>query len=48
MAFSLKLLIEGRREFNVQTHLAATDFEKAFDRVIRCTFQEIMERNGYP
>jgi hypothetical protein len=29
--FTLRLLIENRREFNLETHVAFLDFEKAFD-----------------
>ena len=31
--FTLKLLIEKHREFNLGTHLAFIDFKKAFDKV---------------
>ena len=33
--FCLKLLIEKRREFNVETHLLFIDHEKAFDNIGR-------------
>jgi hypothetical protein len=33
--FSMKLLIEKRREFNLETHLAFLDYVKAFDEVKR-------------
>jgi sorting nexin-29 len=39
--FSLKLIIEKHREFNIKTHLAFIDFEKAFDNVIRNTLLDI-------
>jgi hypothetical protein len=31
--FFLKLLIERRREFNLETHLLFIDYEKAFDNI---------------
>jgi len=31
--FFLKLLIEKRREFNLETHLLFIDYEKAFDNI---------------
>jgi len=33
--FCFKLLIEKRREFNLETHLLFTDYEKAFDNIQR-------------
>lgn len=33
--FSLKQIIQKRREFNLETHLAFIDFEKAFDCINR-------------
>jgi hypothetical protein len=33
--FCLKLLIEERREFNLETHLLFIDYEKAFDHIQR-------------
>jgi len=30
--FCLKLLIEKRREFNLETHLLFVDYEKTFDK----------------
>jgi hypothetical protein len=32
-AFSMKLLIKKRREFNLETHFAFMDYEKASDKV---------------
>lgn len=46
--FTIKQIIEKRREFNQETHLAFVDFEKAFDRVNRNKLWEIMTRKGYP
>jgi hypothetical protein len=34
-AFCMKLLIEKRREFNLETHFAFVGHEKAFDKVKR-------------
>jgi len=33
--FCLKLLIEKRREFNLETHLLCINYEKAFDNIQR-------------
>ena len=33
--FIIKQLIEKRTEFNLETHLAFIDYDKAFDRVAR-------------
>jgi hypothetical protein len=33
--FCLKLLIEKRREFNLETHLLFIDYEEAFDNIQR-------------
>lgn len=45
--FVIKQLFEKRREFNLETHVAFIDFEKAFDRINRTLLWEIMERRGY-
>ena len=45
--FSLKLLIETRKEFNLETHLAITDYEKVFDRVNRSILWNIMHKRDY-
>lgn len=42
--FTLKQLI---REFNLKTHLAFVDYEKASDKVNRCKVFEIMLKRGY-
>jgi hypothetical protein len=39
---------EKRREFNLQTHVAFIDFEKAFDKVNRNKLWTITEEQGYP
>ena len=44
--FSLKVLIEKRRGFNVETHLAFTDYEQAFHRVNRNILWNMYKR-GY-
>lgn len=46
--FTLKQLFEKRREFNLETHVAFIDFEKAFDRVDREKLWKIMDYMGYP
>ena len=46
--FTLKLIIEKRREFNRETHLAFVDIAKAFDNVRRSLLWNIMERRGFP
>jgi sorting nexin-29 len=40
--FSIKLIIGKSREFNIITHLAFIDFEKAFDNVNRNTLLDIL------
>lgn len=46
--FTLKMIIEKRREFNLETHIAFVDYEKAFDRVKRPKLWEIMSKKGIP
>jgi hypothetical protein len=41
--FTLKLLIERRRKFNLETHIASLDFEKAFDMVKRPLLFKILQ-----
>jgi hypothetical protein len=41
--FSLKLLIEKRREFYLETHLLFIDYEKAFDNIKRQTLFNILK-----
>lgn len=43
--FALKQIIQKRREFNFETHI---DFIKAFNRLNREQFSEIVTRTGYP
>lgn len=42
------MLIAKRREFNLETHMAFIDFEKAFDRIDRRKIWGIMTKRGYP
>jgi hypothetical protein len=46
--FILQQVFEKIREFNLQTHVAFIDFEKAFDKVNRNKLWIIMEEPGYP
>lgn len=46
--FSIKRILEKRREVNLETHIAFIDFEKAFDSVVRNKLWDIMYKNGYP
>jgi hypothetical protein len=40
--------LKKRREFNLQTHVAFSDFEKAFDKLNRNKLWTITEEQGYP
>jgi predicted RNA binding protein with dsRBD fold (UPF0201 family) len=44
--FSMELLIEKRREFNLETHLAFLDHVKAFYKVKRDKLSEILQRKN--
>jgi hypothetical protein len=46
--FSLKLIIEKQREFNIKTHLTFIDFEKAFNIVNRNTLLDILAADNVP
>jgi hypothetical protein len=46
--FTLKQITEKRREFNLETHLAFIDYNKAFDHVDRNKLWNIMQQTGYP
>ena len=43
--FTMKLLIEKRREFNVGTHIAFINFQKEFDKVSRSRLLNILADN---
>ena len=40
--------MENRREFNLETHMAFLDLEKAFDKVNRNQLQQILSRSSIP
>jgi hypothetical protein len=44
----MKQTIEKRREFNLGTHMAFLDLEKAFDRVNRNQLWQILNQRGIP
>ena len=46
--FSFKLLIEKSRNFNLETHLSFTDYEKTFGRIYRSILSGIGCKRGYP
>ena len=46
--FSVCQIIEKHREYNLPTFMAFIDYEKAFDRVNRCTLWDILETYGIP
>lgn len=46
--FTINQIIEKRREFNLETHIAFIDYEKAFDRVNRELLWQILQKRGYP
>ena len=46
--FTLKRVIEERREYNCETHMAFVDLVKAFDNVIRKRLWDILKNRGYP
>jgi hypothetical protein len=47
-AFCMKLLIEKRREFNLETHFAFVDYEKAFDKVRRQKLFNVLKEQNIP
>lgn len=47
-AFATKLIIEKRREFNLETHICFIDYEKAYDRINRGKLIEILEEHDIP
>jgi hypothetical protein len=46
--FSVELLIQKRREFNLGTHLAFLDYVKAFDKVKKDKLFEIFQSKNIP
>jgi len=46
--FCLKLLIEKRREFNLETHLLFIDYENAFDNIQRQILFNILKSKTHP
>lgn len=46
--FIMRQIIEKRREFGLETHLAFIDYEKAFDKVKRPLLWKILEIRGFP
>jgi hypothetical protein len=46
--FCLKLLIEKRREYNLETHFLFTDYEKAFDSIKRQILFGILKSRNIP
>jgi len=46
--FCLKLLIEKRREFNLETHLLSIDYEKAFGNIQRQILFNILKSQHIP
>jgi len=46
--FCLKLLIDKRREFNLETHLLFIGYEKAFDNIQRKTLFNILKSRHIP
>jgi hypothetical protein len=45
---SMKLLIEKRRGFNLETHLAFLDYVKVYDKVKRDKLFEILQNKNIP
>jgi hypothetical protein len=45
--FTIKQVTEKRREYNLETHIAFIDYEKAFDRVNRNKLWQILKRRRY-
>jgi hypothetical protein len=46
--FTLNMLVDKRREYNLETHTPFVDYEKYFDRLIRQKLWEILPRKGTP
>jgi hypothetical protein len=48
LTFCLKILIEKRREYNLETHLLFIDYEKAFDSAQRHILFDIIKSRNIP
>ena len=48
LPFTIKQTIEKRREFNLETHIAFLDLEKAFDGENRNQVWQILNKRGMP
>ena len=46
--FTVKQLIEKKREYNIETCIAFIDFQKAFDSLDRLNLWNILIRRGFP
>jgi endonuclease/exonuclease/phosphatase family metal-dependent hydrolase len=46
--FVMKQIVEKRREFNLETHIAFVDFKKAFDSINRSKLWDVLQLSGYP
>jgi hypothetical protein len=46
--FGLKLLLEKRREFNLETYFLFLDYEKAFDQINRSILFNILQKRNVP
>ena len=44
----VKQITEKRREYNLESHMALIDYEKAFNRVNTDMLCKILEKRGYP
>jgi hypothetical protein len=46
--FTIKILLEKHREFNMEIHIAFVDLRKAFNRVNRTKLLEILQNDNIP
>ncbi|KAJ4451609.1 hypothetical protein ANN_03078 [Periplaneta americana] len=46
--FTVKLLLEKHKEFNIETHMAFVDFKKAFDKIDRSRLIQILVGDNVP
>ena len=44
--FTLKQIMEKRKEFNLETHILFVDYKKAFDKVSRPKLWNILQKKG--